>query len=82
MASVYNVESSGSHLIVTSFNLESNETRRGKILLCDLCGSESLKDRGHQRVENKSNGNNKSLHLVRSSRQLSKKNNSLSGTKN
>lgn len=46
-ANVYNVESSRSHLIftigVTSFNPETNETRRGKILLCDLGGSERLK---------------------------------------
>jgi len=46
-ANVYNIESSRSHLIftigVTSFNPETNESRRGKILLCDLGGSERLK---------------------------------------
>jgi len=46
-ANVYNIESSRSHLIftigVTTFNPETNETTRGKIILCDLGGSERLK---------------------------------------
>jgi len=46
-ANALNAESSRSHLIftigVTSFNPKTNETRTGKIVLCDLGGSERLK---------------------------------------
>jgi hypothetical protein len=57
-ANVMNIESSRSHLVftirVTSVNRATRETLRGKILLCDLGGSERLKKTdatGHQRKE-------------------------------
>jgi len=57
-ANAMNIESSRSHLIftirVTSVNQMTRETLRGKILLCDLGGSERLKKTeatGHQRKE-------------------------------
>jgi len=57
-ANAMNIESSRSHLIftirVTSTNLETGEFLQGKILLCDLGGSERLKRTeatGHQKKE-------------------------------
>jgi len=57
-ANAMNIESSRSHLVftirVTSINKETHETLKGKILLCDLGGSERLKKTeatGKQRKE-------------------------------